>query len=128
MRKKTIPPNPGSDLIQLNEEGQRRFIELQAHLPMPTESIAALGSLGDFQVRNSDLPNGVPSEDFEGFPAIVTMIASSDTRSIREWLIQWMKRSVPALGGLTPIETLKKSEGNEKAAQILMCMGSGAFL
>jgi len=32
------------------------------------------------------------------------------------------------LGGLTPIETLKKPEGKERVAQVLMCMGSGAFL
>ncbi len=128
MRKKTIPPNPASDLIQLNEEGQRRFSELQAHPPFPTESMTALGSLGGFQIRSGDLPIGVSPEDFEEFLAIVTRIASSDTRSTREWLIQWMNRSVPALGGLTPIETLKKPEGKERVAQVLMCMGSGAFL
>lgn len=128
MRKKTIPPNPASDLIQLNEEGQRRFNELQAHPPLPTESMTALGSLGGFQVRSGDLPNGVSPKDFEEFLAIATRIASSDTRATGEWLIQWMNRSVPALGNLTPIETLKKPEGKERVVQVLMCMGSGAFL
>lgn len=69
------------------------------HPPSPTESMKALGSLGGFQVRSGDLPNGVSPEDFEEFLAIATRIASSDTRSTRKWLIQWMNRSVPALAG-----------------------------
>lgn len=42
-----------TSVIQLGEEGQRRFAELQSNPPAPTEAMKALGALPNFEVRRS---------------------------------------------------------------------------
>lgn len=59
MSKKRDTPDAGSpDLIQLSEEGQRRFAEMQATPAAPNEAMMALGALQGFKLRTSDAPNG----------------------------------------------------------------------
>jgi len=123
-------PLPGAspNIIELSLVGQCRFNELKSHPPPPTEAIRALGALGGFNVRARDIPNGVSPSDFRDLLAIVKWLVPSKNFPAPEWLMNWLSRPIPALGGLTPLETLKQPGGKERVVRVLKCMGSGAYL
>lgn len=72
----------------------------------------------------------VAEQDFNELLAIINGIIESPQIgwSSRAWLTQWLLRPTPALEGKTPSEVLNLPAGKEKVRQILLCMGSGAYL
>ena len=46
---------------------------------------------------------------------------------VDQWLTNWMRQPVPALGGRCPAEYMHSIEGQERVARLLAMMQSGAF-
>lgn len=49
------PKTKNTSVIQLDEDGQRRFAELLANPPVPTEAMKALGALPNLEIRRGDV-------------------------------------------------------------------------
>jgi hypothetical protein len=45
----------------------------------------------------------------------------------RQWLAEWMERSIPALGGKRPAEYMTTTEGRALISQLLAMTQSGAY-
>lgn len=48
------PKTKNASVIQLDGDGQRRFAELLANPPTPTEAMKALGALPKLEIRRSN--------------------------------------------------------------------------